>query len=157
MIEVPLTQGKIALIDDIDGDLLDFKWRVKIFNRNSYAIRDAGKKVIFMHRIILQRILERELDIREFTDHVDCDGLNNTRSNLRIADRNQNTWNTRKRITNISGFKGVSWNNKRKKWTAQISVFSKDKHIGYFDDPEEAYEAYCNAAIEYFGEFARLE
>lgn len=90
-------------------------------------------------------------------DHIDGNGLNNTRVNLRVANSTENARNTRLRKDNTSGFKGVTWHKKNRKWRAVIKVDGGQKHLGMFDTLEAAYAAYCKAALHYFGEFARLE
>ena len=88
-------------------------------------------------------------------DHADCKKTNNSFANLRETTIYQNQANTRKRITNTSGHKGVCWNKLRKKWMAQIKIDGKNTYIGLFDNIEAAAEAYKRAAIDRFGEFAR--
>jgi len=92
---------------------------------------------------------EQELSI----DHVDGNGLNNQKANLRVASHAENCANRRINRNNTSGFKGVSKNKER--WQAYIRVAYRQIHLGYFDTPEEAAEAYDRAAIAYFGEFAK--
>ena len=86
-------------------------------------------------------------------DHINgCPG-DNSISNLRLATRAQNTFNTTKRYTNTSGFKGVSWRERNKKWIAQIQVNSVTKYLGIFQKIEDAATAYNNAAKELHGSF----
>lgn len=157
MIEIPLTQGKVALIDDIDGDLAEFKWCAALNKKQFYVTRRIGTRNVFIHRIILSRILGRELLTNNQCDHINGNGLDNRRDNLRICTNAENNRNKGIISTNKSGFKGVSWYKKGQKWNAKIIVNRKYISLGNYDTPEEAYEAYCNAAKKYFGEFARLE
>lgn len=154
MKEIPLTQGQIALVDDQDFELAKrWNWRVQKNRHTWYAIGQNwinGKtKKIFMHRIILPT--PKGVDV----DHIDHDGLNNQRSNLRIATRSQNNQNQRPRKT-TSQFKGVSWDQYTNKWRAYIFVERKQIHLGYFKIEREAALAYDQVAKKYFGEFAQL-
>lgn len=88
-------------------------------------------------------------------DHEDTNRSNDTWSNLRDATNAQNHWNTKKRTTNTSGFKGVTWDSARGKWQARITVNYKMIHLGRFATAEEAAAAYWSAATKNFGEFAR--
>ena len=88
-------------------------------------------------------------------DHIDGCRANNKFSNLREATGSQNMHNSKKHSNNTSGFKGVSWYKRNKKWTAQIQVSNKQIHIGCYDDPQEAHAAYCAAAEAHHKEFAR--
>lgn len=90
-------------------------------------------------------------------DHIDGNPLNNAISNLRLATNAQNGRNRGANLTNKSGWKGVSWDAARKKWRAQIGVDGKVVPLGRFDDIKEAAEAYIFAALEFHGEYARLE
>jgi len=91
-------------------------------------------------------------------DHINHNGLDNRRSNLRPCTHDQNVRNARKRSDNTSGFKGVSFNKKREKWQAYIGGGSRSKkiHLGMFLTPEDAARAYDDAAHKSFGEFAWL-
>ena len=88
-------------------------------------------------------------------DHKDLNPWNNKFSNLREATQVQNCANVRVRRNSVSGLKGVGFNKHAGKYKAKIKIGPKQKHLGYFSDPLEAHAAYCRAAKEVFGEFAR--
>jgi len=90
-------------------------------------------------------------------DHIDTDGANNRWLNLRPATHAENTANRRRNVNNSSGFKGVSWHAATGKWQAYIRVNYKRIHLGIFDTPETAHDAYRAAATKYFGAYARAE
>ena len=160
---IPLTQGMTAAVDDIDADLMRFKWHTKFNDRQYYASRDEfriskGKIIkIRMHQIILQRMIGRLLKPHEYVDHINGDGLDNRRENLRLATKSQNAMNARKRSDNSSGYKGVTYHKQKNRWTAEIRVNKERIYLGCFTTPEDAYSAYCEAAKKHFGEFARLD
>jgi len=89
------------------------------------------------------------------TDHCDGNGLNNQRHNLRPAARSQNNQNGHKRAACSSKFKGVSWDKKAAKWRAYIRVNAHLRHLGYFQDEQQAATAYNEAAVCLFREFAK--
>ena len=151
---ITLTKGLIATIDAADVPLIEeFNWYARVSRSTTYAQRstriDGKRQVILMHRVIMDAPDGMQVD------HISCDGLDNRRENMRLATRAQNSQNSRIRIDNKSGFKGVCWNKKCKKWSAQITVFNKGKHLGLFTTPESAHAAYVDAANRLFGEFAR--
>jgi len=166
MIEIPLSKrgwkhtGKyIAIVDDIDGDLAKLNWSICSTKDGVYAKRQHDaitKKIDLLHRIILERIIGRPLAKGEYPDHINRNKLDNRRENLRVATNSQNTANASRSKSNTSGYKGVTWDKNRGKWIAQIKVDGKHKHLGRYETSKEAYTAYCNAAVEYFGEFACL-
>jgi hypothetical protein len=158
MKEIPLTKGKVALVDDEDYEQVNaFKWHAKLAQNNGrwYAERGIylpnGKQSRqSMHRFIMGLDYG---DPRE-VDHKDrINTLDNRRSNLRVT-LNQNPQNRGIPKTNTSGFKGVSWSQQAQKWRAQIEAGGKSTHLGYFSTPELAAAAYDAAAIEYHKEFA---
>jgi hypothetical protein len=157
LVYVPMTRGFEAVIDAADAYLArEFNWyslqsRVCTYAASYIPGRDADgrRKMQLLHRLILP--LEAGMEV----DHIDGDTLNCRRVNLRPADRQQNICNRRIFKNNTSGFKGV-----RKvgdgRWRAAIQANGVPKWLGSFGTPEEAYEAYCNAAKVYHGSFARL-
>ncbi len=153
MAEIPLTRGKVALIDDADLPLvLGHKWHFFI---GKYAGSDIGgrrnKKKILMHRVVLGA--PDGIGV----DHINGDGLDNRRCNLRLADQHENCANARLRSDNKSGFKGVSFakSNPANPWVAKIYVRGRGLHLGCFSDPMAAAQVYDATAIKLFGEFAR--
>ena len=153
---VPLTQGLEAIIDADAVHLVDkWNWFAWLCHGIMYAARgqsEGGKrKQIPMHRVIAET--PDGLD----TDHKDGVGLNNRRSNLRVATRSQNMHNKRMQCNNTSGFKGVHWNKGRRLWQANIKANDQRTYLGSFQTAEEASEAYWKAAQEMHLDFARLE
>ena len=153
---IPLTRGRVTLVDDADFEWLNqWKWRWQPDPpRVGYAarsIRRNGKHTsVMMHRLIL------EAPSGMVTDHRNRNGLDNRKANLRLCTRSQNRTNSKKQRGCASRFKGVHWNRDRRKWQARIGPRSKRQHLGFFDDERAAARAYNAAAVEHFGEFARL-
>ena len=115
---------------------------------------NGGHEEYKLHRIIWLYVTGEDPGAAQI-DHIDGNTLNNSFANLRKASPFENQYNCKLRIDNTSGFKGVSWSKRRNKWFAQISANRKQLHLGYFDTPELAHMAYCKAAAELHGEFAR--
>jgi len=88
-------------------------------------------------------------------DHIDGDSLNNKIENLRLATRQQQKFNSTLHKNNTSGYKGIYWDKQAKRWRAQIDINNKTIHLGNFDTPEEASNAYNIIAKEAHGEFYR--
>jgi hypothetical protein len=155
--KIGLTKGKFAVVDANDYEmLLQWKWYAEVNGHVWYAFRcekSEGEKrnhKVFMHRVILNAFPQIEVD------HIDGDGLNNSRSNLRACTHQQNSMNRRVGKGNSSGYKGVSWHKSTRKWVATIRFRGKHMHLGLFDSIESAAMAYNVAANELFGDFARL-
>lgn len=160
-IVIPLTKGYTATIDEIDSDLVQYKWSSHVGPRGkAYAWRRPGKtserKNIYLHKVILERIIGRPLNKGEMADHINGKSTDNCRSNLRVATRTQNNRNQRLRKDNTTGYKGVLWDPRRNRWFARIHVNGVRISSKYFRTPEEAYVAYCDLAVMHFGEFANL-
>lgn len=153
---IPLTQGKFAIVDDRDyGRLIQFNWvfvsAIRNQNQCGYASSRINGKNIPMHRLILNT------PDGMVVDHVNQNGLDNRRNNIRNCTQSQNMQNSGKKKTNPWGFKGVSFHKPTKSWMARIR-FSNGfrKNLGYFRTPKDAGEAYAIAAKIHHGEFARL-
>jgi hypothetical protein len=157
---IPLTQGYHAVVDACDVDLAEFNWFAKIdkygvvYAKRNIPIGIRKQSSVLMHRVIMARILDRELQSGEEVDHTRGGGLINTRENLRLADRNQNTANRKINRNSTTGFKGVTYIPRLNKWAAQIRVRGTQMYLGVFTTPEAAHAAYVTAAREHFGEFA---
>lgn len=158
MIEIRLTRGKTTIIDDIDADLVPLGWFYVPSDVGGYATRGIYRsnksQYIRMHRVILGRILGRPLRSGEEPDHINGDGLDNRRFNIRPATRLQNSRNKSPYRNSLSKFKGVG--PAGKKWRARIKVEGKSIHLGVFGNETEAAQAYNTAALLHFGEFAYL-
>lgn len=139
-IEIPLTQNFTTLVDQEDEDVGYIGWYTQNQGNWVYArkkIRDSSNKriVIYLHRIIMERMLNRSLSKEEWVDHINHNGLDNRRHNLRLATNSQNLQNARKSITNSSGFKGVSWHKKKKEVGCTNSQEWKIKVAWYVFNP----------------------
>jgi len=98
----------------------------------------------------------QEINKDQEIDHKNTNKLNNLENNLRICTRPQNQQNSNIRSNNSSGYKGVAWHKYTNKWLAKLKKNNVEIHLGYFDDAKDAAKAYNAAAIQYFGEFARI-
>lgn len=146
MKEIPLTKGQVAWVDDNDhGWLNQWKWCATRVRHTYYAVRRAGKRFLYMHRVILPDAPR--------VDHRDGNGCNNQRENLRAATPAQNCQNRRLASNNKTGFKGVSWASRLNQYKAYIWD-GRSIHLGYFRDVIDAARAYDVAALQRFGEFA---
>lgn len=155
MKEIRLTQGKVALVDDEDFEYLNsFKWWARKCKgqQTFYAVRHQyPKSIVFMHNQILG-IQPGNI----FCDHIDLNGLNNQKYNLRIATKSQNNANKRSSVGSFSKFRGVSFHKRDKVWQANAGKDGKQIYIGVFKTETEAALAYNIKAIELHGEFAKL-
>jgi beta-glucanase (GH16 family) len=153
--EIQLTNGYKAIVDDEDFDELSkFKWHVAPgYNTNyaSYTNYDNYKKTIAMHRMVMG--FPEKLQI----DHINGNGLDNRKSNLRICTRSQNKMNTKKNKIKKFKYKGVAINkNNKHPFYGQLRFGKVRYYLGCFSTPEEAALAYDKKAKELFGEFACL-
>lgn len=139
-----------ALIDLDDVDKVkNIKWHRSDLQRSTYYCLSNDPEWKRIHRLIMG-VTDKNIVV----DHINHNGLDNRKSNLRICTSGQNTCNCLTSKNNKSGHKGVYWSKERKKWCAQISINNKTKGLGRYDTIEEAIEAREKAAKEYYGEFA---
>ena len=154
---IPLTRGYEAIIDADDVPLVSaFNWTADVNQWTVYATRwdrlaDGKQRATKLHRFILTA------PDGMVVDHINGDGLDNRRANLRLATSAGNAHNRRINKNNLSGFKGVRWNKAAQKWQAQIALGGKDHYLGLFDAPEAAHAAYVEAATRLHGDFAKMQ
>ncbi len=154
--EIELSKGKKAIIDDEDYVLVSrHKWHAhgevdRFYAKTNIYYRDRKKELLGMHRLILGAKDD------EHVDHINNNGLDNRKCNLRICTNQQNHFNMKPQEDCASQYKGVCWCKRRKRWYARIKLNYKNKWLGYFDNEADAAKAYNHAATEYFGEFKRL-
>jgi hypothetical protein len=149
---IRLTQGQFAKVDDEDYFIVSkFTWcAVKKHNKDTFYAYN-GKHKMYLHRLILG------LDNNYETDHIDGNGLNNQRSNLRKATSAQNNYNRKKLDTPFTSiYKGVHFSKSRRKWIAMIKSGEHHLNLGGFEFEFDAASAYDDAAKQLFGEFAKL-
>lgn len=162
-----LSRGMSAMVDDEDYDLLkDYKWHVCPSRKTFYCIRKApsrwpngrrgkplfdGPSTILMHRVIL-----RVNDSKIHVDHIDGNGLNNQKNNLRPCTVAQNQFNSLKQDGCSSRFKGVSWNKGARKWRVSFGPSGNRIGVGYYDCEKEAALIYNVVASFAHREFAKL-
>lgn len=116
-----------TIIDAIDNEVAQYNWNVRFDKYKQYAYRLQNSRYIHLHREILARKLERELLPTEFVDHINGNGLDNRRENLRVATVSQNNANKQKTKRNKSGYKGVYPHSTNGTFIAQITINGKAK------------------------------
>ena len=142
MKQIPLTQGRVALIDDEDFELIrQWKWRTVLFDKKHLYVMSSIKRDNKWHNILMHRLIMNAQKGQEI-DHRNGNRLDNRRSNLRFCTSSQNKMNMKKH-KGTSRYKGVSWQKQRGKWIAGIMLNYKKTHLGYFADEVEAAKPYC--------------
>ena len=147
----------VVLVDDEDfAELNKFKWHVAKRSNIFYAKRNVNnngeRKTIFLHREIMSKYLKKGLLI----DHINHNGLDNRKSNLRTATHAQNNQNRTSNLNSTSKYLGVYFYKRSLKWMARISIKNKAIYIGIYANEEDAAKAYNKAALEQYGEYANL-
>jgi len=158
--KIPLTQGKYAIVDPEDyKELAKYEWYAKRCERRFYAERWGKAKQgsgvkgtgVKMHQVIMGTVKGKVID------HINHNGLDNRKANLRFATAQQNSWNKRKQEGSYSSkYKGVHRVKSEKKWRARITCNGRVIYIGRFDDERAAAMAYDAKAKEMFGDYASL-
>lgn len=150
---VPLSRGLAARIDAADVWLVcDRNWHAQVKSRQTYAASSpltGEKSMLMLHRVIVGATEG------QVVDHIDGDGLNNHRANLRICSHKENVRFAGLSRRNKTGFKGVSARGDR--FVASIFIDGVSYHLGMHDTAEEAHAAYVAATKRAFGAFARSE
>lgn len=148
---VPLTKGYEAVIDAVDAAAVgQHNWCAEVRAHAVYAVRSiSGESIIRMHRWLMKT------PTGLVTDHINGDGLNNRRANLRVATHSQNLHNQRTNSHNARGLKGAFYRPREKRWQSHIRVAGKTHYLGFFKTPEAAHQAYCEASALFHGAFSR--
>ncbi len=149
--------GREVLYDEVDASLvLGKKWAVSVSSNTAYiqrCIYEGGKYVGYesLHRLVAR------CPVGMVVDHVNGNGLDNRRENLRVCSHEQNLRNRKIHKNNRSGFKGVYYDPgcTQRPWRAEIKSNGKRVRLGFFADPQDAHKAYLEAAARLHGEFAR--
>jgi hypothetical protein len=145
---ITLTQGKVALVDDdLYDELMKFRWYAWQSDKTFYALRNLPRQKVHgkvrrtapinMHHEVF-RLCGKPAT--KTIDHKNRNGLDNQRRNLRAATTTEQNRNQGKRVTNTSGYIGVTWCKQLRTWKAQARIHGKNKHLGYFDNPRLAGE-----------------
>jgi HNH endonuclease len=162
--EVCLTAAEVRRLLRYDADTGTFFWRVDTKNTAAGDVAGSQQSRGYWHIKINRRLyLAHRLAWLYVTgewptaniDHINGKRSDNRFVNLRIATNSENARNSRRRINNACGYKGVHYKKRLNKFVAQIHIDGRVHHLGVFKTAEEAHAAYCKAAKKHFGEFAR--
>ena len=152
--EIKLNKGFVAIVDADDYERVSrYKWRVMTADRRrtQYARCKIYGQAVLLHRFIMQA------RPGQIMDHINRDGLDNRKANLRFVTRSQNAVNVDKRrsANATSSYKGVYWDKSKRKWTSRLMVNGKAL-FRRLPTEEEAARAYDEMAREHYGEYAQL-
>ena len=146
---IELQRGLMAMVDDSDYErvIACGKWNAKKSGRTFYARQSRSNRP--------ERVMHKFLTGWDYVDHINGNGLDNRRSNLRLATHAQNMGNKRRYRNNTSGYKGVApFNGRGKPWIAYINCGGKRTYLGLFEAAIDGARAYDREAIRLFGDFA---
>lgn len=140
-----------AKVDDDFHLVSIYKWRIRKHRNTTYAVTSINKRNVPLHQLIVGKIDGLVID------HINGDGLDNRRKNLRHITNRQNVCKAQPHSNKkYSKFKGVTFDKSRNLWTAKITVNYKTINLGRFNSPNDAARAYNKAAKFHFKEFARV-
>lgn len=152
--QIQLNKGKFAIVDDADFQYLNqWKWQAliaksgNVYAQRTYLGKEGKRCHEYMHRVLMP------VKATDVIDHIDHDGLNNQRANLRICTQSQNLMNTKK-VRGGLRYKGVY--SDRGRYVARLVINGKQKRVGSFGTMEEAAHCYNKYALEVYGDFAYL-
>jgi len=154
MKKIPMKHGRFVMVDDEDfEEMSKYKWSTSLDPKHHYAKHtvyypDGTRKTLRMHRLIMKA------PNGVWVDHINGNGLDNRKENLRLCSPSENARNCRLGKGNTSGFKGVYL--VKGKWRGEIKVNKTKYHLGTYKNKIDAAKAYDQAAKKYFGEFAKL-
>jgi len=146
--KIKLTQGQFTLVDEEDFDYLN-QWKWSYNPSGGYAYRNQNNHGIWLHRLLINPPKGFE------TDHINGDGLDNRRANLRIVTHQQNLMNQKVKSNNKTGYAGVSFERSRKRWFASLYLGGKTIFQKRFKDFNQAIMARKEAEDIYFGKYKR--
>jgi hypothetical protein len=129
------------LLSPQDDDLRNWTWWCDSWGYLRRAVRVGGgaRPAVYMHRLVLARVLDRVPLEAEIADHINHNPLDNRRENLRVVDAKGNSENRSVDRRNLcAGLRGVSWHAKSGKWEASVGHNGKKQYLGLFTNPEEA-------------------
>lgn len=136
-------------LDDIDR-CKEYKWYVND-DKNYVCANNKNGGKFKLHRFI-KNVSDKEKD--KIIDHINRNTYDNRKCNLRIVNKQQNTWNHSIFSTSTTGVTGVYWHKRKCNWQASITVDLKKLHLGYFDNFDDAVKARKDAEVKYYGEFS---
>ena len=149
---LPLYCGDHTLVDQEDLDYLKkFRWHKAVFKNTNYVRGTVDGRQVLLHRLLMNH--PEGMDV----DHINHNGMDNRRCNLRIVTRGQNAQNSRISKNNTSGVKNVHYLKSRDRYRVTIGVDNRSIQVGYFKTLQEATEARNLALKEYHGEYACLQ
>ncbi len=159
MKQIKLTQNRVALVDNDDFDWLSqWNWHYlrKKTEKTGYArrsVRQNSQLTAFRMHTEIMRYHGKLQKSRSEVDHINGCGLDNRKENLRVSTRQENGSNRKKHTNNFSGYPGVSWNSRDKKWQVHIYINKKQTHLGYYENLKDAIATRQQAEIKYYREF----
>ena len=141
---IKLTQNKFAIVDDDDYDEISrYKWTFIKDNKSGHAYRKINGKSTYMHRVILNA------KPKQIVDHINLNGLDNRKENLRFVTARGNAINKGLQINNTSGYSGIHWDKQTNRWMVRIKLYGKSKNLGRFVELPTAIKARKEGKIKY--------